>query len=63
VTVPNYDKFSEQAGFWLKDTGADALSDLPHIFALFFQVRRAFCHIRENIVGTSKAIVSLRAAI
>ncbi|HZK81419.1 MAG TPA: sigma 54-interacting transcriptional regulator, partial [Humisphaera sp.] len=34
-----------------------------HLFALFYQVRRAFHHIFASLAGRSAAIVSLRAAI
>ena len=32
----------------------------PHIFAMFFQIRRAFYHIFEFIIGTSPAANRLR---
>ena len=35
----------------------------PHIFAMFFQIRRAFYHIFEFIIGTSPAANRLRARI
>lgn len=38
-------------------------SDAPHLFALCFQVRRAFHHIFENIVGSSMPAARLRGAI
>jgi DNA-binding NtrC family response regulator len=34
----------------------------PHLFACFFQIRRAFHHIFANIVGRSTAAARLRAA-
>lgn len=37
--------------------------DPAHLFALFFQVRRAFHYIFRNILGTSAPIVRLRAAV
>ncbi len=37
--------------------------DAPHLFACFFQVRRAFHHIIESIVGNSLAAARLRAAV
>ncbi|HYH07219.1 MAG TPA: sigma 54-interacting transcriptional regulator [Thermoanaerobaculia bacterium] len=38
-------------------------TDAPHLFACFFQVRRAFHQIFRNIVGRSLAAARLRAAI
>ena len=35
----------------------------PHLFALFFQVRRAFFHIFNAIVGNSPALEALRARV
>lgn len=37
--------------------------EAPHIFAMFFQIRRAFYHIFEFIIGTSPAANRLRARI
>lgn len=37
--------------------------DAPHLFACFFQVRRAFHHIIESIIGSSLAAARLRAAV
>ncbi len=37
--------------------------DAPHSFACFFQVRRAFHHIIESIIGSSLAAARLRAAV
>ena len=34
-----------------------------HIFACYFQVRRAFVHIFHHIVGTSPSVARLRAAV
>ena len=34
-----------------------------HTFACYFQVRRAFLHIFEHIVGTSPSVARLRAAV
>ncbi|MGE3163898.1 MAG: sigma-54-dependent transcriptional regulator [Planctomycetota bacterium] len=46
-------------------TGArlSALDDLPHLFAVFFQVRRAFHQISLHITGRSAAASRLRAVI
>ena len=40
-----------------------SLDDAPHLFACFFQVRRAFHHIIESIVGSALAAARLRAAV
>jgi hypothetical protein len=37
--------------------------DAPHLFACFFQVRRAFHHIIESIIGSSLAAARLRASV
>lgn len=37
--------------------------DAPHLFACFFQLRRAFHHIIESIIGSSMAAARLRAAV
>jgi transcriptional regulator with AAA-type ATPase domain len=37
--------------------------DVPHLFAAFFQIRRAFHYIFRNIVGNSGPIVRLRATV
>jgi DNA-binding NtrC family response regulator len=37
--------------------------DAGHCFAVFFQIQRAFNHVFECIVGRSKPIVNLRAAV
>jgi DNA-binding NtrC family response regulator len=37
--------------------------DVPHLFAGFFQIRRAFHYIFHNIIGNSAPIVRLRATV
>jgi transcriptional regulator with AAA-type ATPase domain len=37
--------------------------DAPHLFAAFFQIRRAFHYIFRNIVGNSAPVVRLRACV
>ncbi|MBU0753733.1 MAG: sigma-54-dependent Fis family transcriptional regulator, partial [Planctomycetes bacterium] len=39
-----------------------AADEIPHLFACFFQVRRAFLHIFTHILGLSAPAVRLRAA-
>ena len=48
--------------FDLPDAGLPAAEDPAHLFALFFQVRRAFHHIFRYILGGSMAAARLRAA-
>jgi hypothetical protein len=38
-------------------------AELPHLFAIFYQIRRAFFEIFNNIIGVSAPIVALRAAV
>jgi hypothetical protein len=44
-------------------TGPATPAEVAHLFACFFQVRRAFHHIFGNILGTSAAVTRLRAAV
>jgi len=37
--------------------------EAPHLFACFFQLRRAFHHIIESIIGSAMAAARLRAAV
>ncbi|HEX2061054.1 MAG TPA: sigma 54-interacting transcriptional regulator [Thermoanaerobaculia bacterium] len=55
--VPFYADFARDVEHYIPGT------DAPHLFACFFQVRRAFHHIFRNIVGRSLAAAKLRAAI
>ncbi|MCC5806425.1 MAG: sigma-54-dependent Fis family transcriptional regulator [Opitutales bacterium] len=41
----------------------EAEEDTPHLFACFFQVRRAYRHIASSLVGRSPAMARLRAGI
>ena len=43
--------------------GPEALDDAPHLFACFFQIRRAFHHIFRNILGGSLPAARLRATV
>ncbi|MHC4884549.1 MAG: sigma 54-interacting transcriptional regulator [Planctomycetota bacterium] len=38
-------------------------ADLPHLFACFFHIRRAFHHIFSKVIGGSMATARLRAAV
>jgi len=42
---------------------AEGVGDTAHLFALFFQVRRAFHHIFHYMLGGSMAAAQLRAAV
>ena len=53
-----YDAFAAEARELLGDTG-----DLPHLFACFYQVRRAFLHIFTYLIGTSMRAAQLRADV
>ena len=57
-----YDDFSQRAEFFLKQAGIKASLEPAHLFACFFQVRRAFHHIFSNLIGGSAYIARLRAA-
>jgi transcriptional regulator with AAA-type ATPase domain len=49
--------------FHIPDVTLPMLHDAPHLFACFFQLRRAFHHIIESIIGSSMAAARLRAAV
>jgi transcriptional regulator with AAA-type ATPase domain len=60
-----YDDFAKEARRFLilkrHDVKLPAAGELPHIFACICQVRRAFYHIFNNIIGISAPAVKLRA--
>ena len=60
-----YSKFVRDAQRYLehKAVGAPTSSELAHVFAVFFQLRRAFHHTFSHIVGASHPTARLRAAI
>ncbi|HEY2586181.1 MAG TPA: sigma 54-interacting transcriptional regulator [Tepidisphaeraceae bacterium] len=60
-----YAKFAEDVAHFFEIPGLKLSGELdaPHLFALYFQVRRAFHHTFENIVGSSMPAARLRAAI
>jgi transcriptional regulator with AAA-type ATPase domain len=60
-----FEKFAEDVEHFLAIPGITFTGrcDAPHLFALCFQVRRAFHHIFEYIVGSSMPAAKLRAAI
>jgi transcriptional regulator with AAA-type ATPase domain len=63
--VAFYREFAEAARKYLSVAGreSETLAELPRLFALFFQVRRAFHHIFTFIVGGSMPTARLRAAV
>lgn len=60
-----YAKFEADARRYLHIPGVAIRGDdeVPHLFACFFQLRRAFHHIYAHIVGGSMATAKLRAGI
>ncbi len=60
-----YDQFAQDAAHFLAIPGVKLPSgyQTPHLFAIFFQIRRAFHHIFRNIVGSSMPAARLRASI
>jgi MoxR-like ATPase len=59
-----YKEFADQAHHYLSagDRTFGQIDDLPHLFACFFQIRRAFHYIFAHIVGGSLPGARLRAA-
>jgi transcriptional regulator with AAA-type ATPase domain len=59
-----YGRFQEDVIHYLGIPGATfSLGETDHIFACFFQLRRAWHHIYDNIIGGSIASARLRAAV
>jgi transcriptional regulator of acetoin/glycerol metabolism len=60
-----YARFASDAAQFLEAPGVRTLEREPasHLFACFFQIRRAFHHIASQIVGGSPAARGLRAAV
>ena len=65
LPVAFYAEFERDGRRLLTIPGAalDAAAELPHLFSMFYQFRRAFFEIFNNIVGVSAPIVALRAAV
>lgn len=63
--VAAYDSFSDDAVKLLRlgDAAMPMADDLPHYFAAFFQIRRAFYNIFQFILGASEPAVRLRASV
>ena len=62
-SVPFYRKFRQDVERLLQRPRAQLASDVPHLFAGLFQIRRAFHYIFHNIIGNSAPIVRLRATV
>jgi DNA-binding NtrC family response regulator len=59
-----YDAFCADAAHYLAVPGAAfAMEEANHVFACFFQLRRAWHHIFDNLIGGSSALARLRAAV
>lgn len=60
-----YDDYANEAGHFLALPGRPRpeAGDLAHIFACFFQIRRAFHHIYVHIIGSSMSAARLRAEV
>lgn len=43
--------------------GGDRTTDAPHLFSLFFQLRRAYHHVFRFLTGRSRPMAELRASI
>jgi transcriptional regulator with AAA-type ATPase domain len=63
--VAGYARFRRDAERYLQIPPAIRLADadIAHLFAAFFQVRRAFYFIFRNIIGNAMPVVRLRAAV
>lgn len=60
-----YRTFAAAAEYYLAATGeaSPMLAQLPHVFAGFFQIRRAFDNVFHYIIGVSKPTAKLRADV
>ncbi len=60
-----YERFAEDATEQLHPQGRDLPSQYQpeHLFAFFFQLRRAFHHIFRHLIGASPAAMDLRASV
>ncbi len=63
--APYYRDFLTEVERLLRRPGLNLLEECPPeaLFAFFFQVRRAFVHIHRSLVGASRPMARLRAAI
>ncbi|HEX5054442.1 MAG TPA: sigma 54-interacting transcriptional regulator [Planctomycetota bacterium] len=60
-----YQDFRRDAQHYLALPGRElpALRELPHVFACYYQIRRAFHHVFYHLVGASAPTARLRAAV
>lgn len=60
-----YSRYQDDLTHYLVINGVSLppMKDADHLFACFFQLRHAFHHIFENIIGGSDASARLRAAV
>ena len=60
-----YSKFVQDAQHYLglPGAGSPTTAELAHLFAVFFQIRRAFYHTFNYIVGASAPAARLRAVV
>ncbi|MGE0431171.1 MAG: sigma 54-interacting transcriptional regulator [Planctomycetota bacterium] len=65
AAVRYFARFADEVAHYLQLPGVELPEepDAPHLFALFFQIRRAFNHIYRFIVGGSMGAARLRAQI
>jgi transcriptional regulator with AAA-type ATPase domain len=64
VLADIYDRFRADVAHYLGVAGATfALGETDHMFACFFQLRRAWHYTFDNIIGGSMASARLRAAV
>ncbi|MEO0793561.1 MAG: sigma 54-interacting transcriptional regulator [Verrucomicrobiota bacterium] len=63
--IPFYDRFCQEVRYWLPMgfVGEYEAMEETRLFGVFFQVRRAFQHIYQYIIGGSPAATKLRARI
>ncbi|HLP08333.1 MAG TPA: sigma 54-interacting transcriptional regulator [Opitutaceae bacterium] len=63
--APYFRDFANEVERLLRRPGMKLLDECPPeaLFAFFFQVRRAFVHIHRSLVGASRPMARLRAAI
>ncbi|HEX6811241.1 MAG TPA: sigma 54-interacting transcriptional regulator [Planctomycetota bacterium] len=63
--APFFQDFRRDAQHFLALPGRElpALHELPHLFAIYYQIRRAFHHIFYHLVGTSGPTARLRGAV
>jgi len=61
--VAFYPRFESDVGRYLDPLAVGPTPSVPHLFALGFQVRRAFHHIFRKIFGASPPAARLRASV